>query len=92
MKMLVLAAATIAAAVSPAVAASAPATSPQGHYERSVPHQFGPRAPLEASRRIWVPTKTQVASCDCAMMKIGARDCMASMPGVGPSSSTATAG
>jgi hypothetical protein len=26
------------------------------------------------------------------MMKIGARDCMASMPGVGPSSSTAIAG
>ncbi|WP_454885859.1 hypothetical protein [Sphingomonas oryzagri] len=90
MKMLVLAAVTIAAAVSPAVAA--PPTSPQGHYEWSVPHQFGPRAPLEASRRIWVPAKTQMASCDCAMMKTDARACMASMPGVGPSPSTTTAG
>lgn len=92
MKILVLAAATIAAAVSPAVTASAPATSPQGHYEWSVPRQFGPRAPLQASRRIWVPAKTQLASCDCAMMKTDARGCMASMPGVGPSSSTTTAG
>ena len=92
MKMLVLAVATIAATVSPAVAASAPATSPQGHYEWSVPHQFGPRAPLEASRRIWIPDRTQMASCDCAMMKTSARDCAASMPGVGPSSSPAAAG
>lgn len=92
MKMLVLAAATIAVAVSPALAASAPSTSPQGHYEWSVPHQFGPRAPLEASRRIWVPGKTQIASCDCAMMNTDARGRMASMPGVGPSSSTTSAG
>lgn len=53
-----------------------------GHYEwKSVP-QYGPRAPLQGQRRVWVPDTTQVAACDCDMMKMsstGAADCMKQM-------------
>ena len=54
---------------------------PGGHYEwRQVP-QFGPKAPLTAPHRVWVPDAQQVANCDCDMMKMSAADCMMNMQG-----------
>ena len=50
-----------------------------GHYEwRQVP-QAGPKAPLTAPRRVWVPDAQQLANCDCDMMKMSAADCMMDM-------------
>lgn len=56
------------------------AKSPSGgHYEwRSVP-QFGPRATGPARKRVWVADNTQMANCDCDMMKMSPADCMKSM-------------
>ena len=52
---------------------------PGGHYEwRQVP-QFGPKAPMTAPRRVWVPDMAQMANCDCDMMKMSAVDCMMNM-------------
>ena len=65
-----------------------------GHYEwKSVP-QYGPRATGPAQRRVWVPDATQVAACDCDMMKMSSTDaaaCMKGMPGMA-SPSGASAG
>jgi len=62
-----------------AFAGQADHSQQSGHYEwKSVP-QYGPRATGPAQRRVWVPDTTQVASCDCDMMKMsstGAADCM----------------
>ncbi len=70
------------AALAAALSFSAPAwagdqtNAPQGHWEwRSAP-QFGPKAPLTAPRRVWVPDTAQMANCDCDMMKMSAADCM----------------
>lgn len=82
MKTITLSAAAIAAAFSaiaiaaPAVAQDAPGAGARGHFEwRSVP-QFGPRATGPARVRVWVPEEREMASCDCAMMKASAADCM----------------
>jgi hypothetical protein len=92
MKMLVLAAATMAAVASPAFAGIDQTASSQGHYEWSAPHQFGPRAPLQASRRIWVPDRSQMANCDCKLMKTSVADCTASMHGMASPPSAPVAG
>ncbi len=63
-----------------------------GHYEwRQVP-QFGPKAPLTAPRRVWVPDAQQAANCDCDMMKMSASDCMKGMPDMHTPSSNRPAG
>ena len=66
-----------------------------GHYEwKSVP-QYGPRATGPAQRRVWVPDATQVAACDCDMMKMSstdAADCMKQMHSMAQPSSTPSAG
>lgn len=54
-----------------------------GHYEwlsRTVP---GPnKSGIAPRQRVWVKDKTaQMASCDCAMMKADASDCMKAMHG-----------
>ena len=47
---------------------------PGGHYEwRQVP-QFGPKAPMAAPRRVWVPDTAQMAICECDMIKMSAAD------------------
>ena len=69
MKTFMLAAAAIAAAFpilsAPAFAEPDPSASPQGHYEWAVPRQFGPRAPVQAPQRVWVPDASHMTSCDC---------------------------
>src|SRR3546814_11247064 len=48
--------------------------SGSGHYEwREVP-QFGPRATGPVRKRVWVPDHSQMANCDCDMMKMSADD------------------
>lgn len=76
-----IAVAASALSIAPAFAqGEAPAR--QGHYEwRSMP-QYGPRAPLAAQRRVWVPDAPQMANCDCDMMKMSAADCMKEMHGM----------
>jgi hypothetical protein len=78
-------------AIAPA-SAQGSASSGQGHYEwRSAP-QYGPRAPLQAPRRVWVSDAAQMANCNCDMMKMSAADCMEEMHGmVMPSGSGAAA-
>ena len=52
---------------------------PGGHDEwRHVP-QIGPKAPIAAPPRVWVPDNAQMANCDCDMMKMSAADCMMNM-------------
>ncbi len=62
-----------------------------GHYEwKSVP-QYGPHATGPAQRRVWVPDATQVAACDCNMMKMSstaAADCMKQMHSMASPSTT----
>jgi hypothetical protein len=98
MKTFKIAATIVAASISaftiaPAFARDA-ANPAQGHYEWQRAPQSGPRAPLQAPRRVWVPDATQVASCDCDMMKMSgtaAASCMKGMPGIA-SPSGASAG
>lgn len=87
MKTFKIAAAVIAASISaftiaPAFAQSAASSQAQGHYEWQRATQSGPRAPLQASRRVWIPDATQVASCDCDMMKMSGIDAAACMKGM----------
>ena len=82
-------AASIAASLSilpvvPAFAQGEAPSSAQGHYEWQQAPQRGPRAPLQAPTRRWVPDTSQVADCDCGMMKMSGADaatCMKTMPG-----------
>lgn len=84
---------TVLAALAVAFAVSAPGfaqdttTSPQtGHWEWRSQPSYGPRAPLRAPVRVWVPAnaaaasgQTKSANCDCAMMHASAEnaaDCM----------------
>lgn len=70
-----LAALTLGVASTTAFAAVAHA----GHYEWRSSRQVGPRTPLAAPHRVWVPVAHQVADCDCSMMKMSAADCMMPM-------------
>lgn len=71
------------AASAPAFAQEAAPAASAGHYEWRAQPQYGPRAPLRAPVRVWVPANTagnaQSANCDCAMMHGSAEqadDCM----------------
>lgn len=90
-----MAAATISAfTFAPAFAQGNATSQGQGHYEWQQAPQHGPRAPLQGPTRVWVPDASQVASCDCGMMKMSsadASDCMktmhSAMTASGPSAS-----
>ena len=64
-------AATFTASVPAIAQVMAPAGS-AGHYEWRAQPQHGPRAPLLAPVRVWVPANAaedaKAANCDCAMM------------------------
>lgn len=76
-----MAAAASAFAVAPAFAQDG-ASRTGGHYEwRSAP-QYGPRAPMQAPKRVWVPDHAQMANCKCDMMKMSAADYMKEMHGM----------
>ncbi|WP_120252485.1 hypothetical protein [Sphingobium sp. YG1] len=85
MKTLKIAAAIVAASASaftfaPAFAQDSAASA--GHYEWRAAPQYGPRAPLQTSKRVWVPDHAQMANCNCDMMKMSAADCMKEMHGM----------
>jgi hypothetical protein len=85
-----VAASTSAFTIAPAFAQGHPAG--QGHYEWRQAAQYGPRAPLQAPKRVWVSDGAQVADCDCGMMKMSSADaatCMKGMPGMAPSGASA---
>lgn len=77
---------TVLAALAAVFTVSAPAlaqnTAPPaetGHWEWRSQPSFGPRAPLRAPVRVWVPanaaaasTEAKPANCDCAMMHASA--------------------
>lgn len=73
--------AAFAAALAGANAASAHENT-GGHWEwqsRSIP---GPnRANLPQQVRVWVKDGSEMADCDCAMMKMSVGDCMMDIPG-----------
>jgi hypothetical protein len=74
------------AAPAAAFAGQADHSQQSGHYEWKSAPQYGPRATGSAQRRVWVPDTTQVASCDCDMMKMSstdAADCMKRMHSMG---------
>ncbi len=99
MKTFKIVAAIVAASISaftiaPAFAQGDATSTAQGHYEWRQALQSGPRAPLQAPQRVWVPDATQVAARDCGMMKMSstaAASCMKGMPGMA-SPSGASAG
>ena len=81
----IVAASISAFTIAPAFARGDAISTAQGHYEWRQTPQYGPRAPLQSARRVWVPDATQVASCDCDMMKMSgtaAASCMKAMPGM----------
>ncbi|WP_223262987.1 hypothetical protein [Sphingobium sp. SCG-1] len=90
-------AAIIAASLSmftfaPAFAQSDASAAAQGHYEWRQAPQYGPRAPLQAARRVWVPDAMHMASCACDLMKMSgtaATACMKAMPGMASPSGAA---
>lgn len=84
---------TVLAAMAAVLTVSAPAfaqnTTPPaetGHWEWQSQPSYGPRAPLRAPKRVWVPAASETAAkddksgnCDCAMMHASAgkaADCM----------------
>lgn len=79
MQIPIPAAALGAALTPPLPAIAAEARSGPGHYEwRQVP-QVGPRSTGPTQKRVWVADHVQTASCDCAMMKASADECMKAM-------------
>lgn len=87
MKAFKIAAAIIAAAISAFTIAPAVAQgdASQGHYEWQQAPQYGPRAPLQAPKRVWVSDARQMADSNCEMMKTSsaaAVDCMKGTPGM----------
>lgn len=83
MKILLTFAATLAAFTS--VSAASASERLGGHYEWQNRPVYGPnKSNLPSRTRVWVKDATDMASCDCAMMrdKATAADCMA-MPSHG---------
>lgn len=78
MTKIVFAAFAAVVAVSTASASQAASQNPSqaGHWEWRSGPSYGPRAPIPASRRVWVADAAQAASCDCAMMKQASNTCM----------------
>lgn len=96
MKTFKIAATIVAASISafiiaPTLAQGHAVSSMHDHYEWRSGPQFGPRAPLRASRRVWVSKGAQVAGCDCGVMKMSSADaisCMKDMSGMASPSGT----
>lgn len=75
--------AAVAAALATASVASAH-DSVGGHWEWRTQLSSGPRATVPSRTRVWVKhDNSQMANCDCAMMKTDASGCMMDMSGKG---------
>mgnify|MGYP003644851222 CR=1 FL=1 len=69
----IVAASLSAFTAAPAFAQGEASTPAQGHYEWRQSAQYGPRAPLQSARRVWVP--------DAMTSSTAAAGCMKAMPG-----------
>ena len=76
--------AAIAAALAGASASSAH-DSAGGHWEWQTRPAFGPNKSILSSQvRVWVKDRnSEMADCNCDMMKLSAADCMMDMRGKG---------
>lgn len=74
--------AAVAAALAGASAASAHDNA-GGHWEWQSRPTFGPnKSNLPSQVRVWVKDRSsEVANCNCDMMKMSAADCMMNIPG-----------
>lgn len=75
---------TFAAAVAALASASAASArdTTGGHWEWRTQPSFGPRTTGPARALVWVKDdKSEMANCDCPMMKADASDCMMDMSG-----------
>ena len=76
MRILCVAALVAIATTSAASAANATNKTQSGHWEWRTSTGYGPRAPAQAPRRVWVSDISQAETCDCAMMKQAPDTCM----------------
>lgn len=67
--------------VSTASATAAAPINPAGHWEWQRTAQYGPRAAMTASRRVWIADPAAVAASDCGNSPkvMSSTDCMAMM-------------
>lgn len=73
--------AAVAAALATASVASAH-ESASGHWEWKTQPSFGPKSTGPSRIRVWVKgSETDMANCDCAMMKADTAGCMMDMRG-----------
>ena len=76
---------TLAAAIAALTTASASFAKPPagGHWDWQFRPTPGPsKSNLLQQVRVWIKDSgTEVAACNCAMMKVSAADCMMDMPG-----------
>lgn len=77
----ILTLAVAVAALAGASVASAHETT-DGHWEWRTQPSFGPKTTGPARVRVWVKdNKSEMANCDCPMMKADAANCMMDMSG-----------
>lgn len=77
--ILTLAAAVAALAPLSIASAHEPAN---GHWEWRMQPSFGPKSTAPSRTRVWVKDSgSDMASCDCSMMKADAANCMMDMSG-----------
>lgn len=80
----ILTLAALAAALAGTSAASAHEAAP-GHWEWRTKPSFGPKAIAPSLGRVWVKDSgSELANCDCSMMKPEATVCMMDMSAQGP--------
>lgn len=86
MKTLLSLAAAMAALASVTVASAHETTG--GHWEWRTQPSLGPKSTVPSRTRVWVRDNgSEVANCDCSMMKADASGCMMGMTGKGRTSS-----
>lgn len=82
MKIILVLAAVVATLANASVASAH--DSAGGHWEWRSQPSFGPKSIAPPRTRVWVKDGTsQMARCDCSMMKADASGCMMDMSGKG---------
>lgn len=82
MKTILTLAGAVATLATVSVASAHEATG--GHWEWRSQPSFGPKSTAPSRTRVWVKDNgSEVASCDCTMMKADAANCVMDMSGKG---------
>ncbi|RXR30790.1 hypothetical protein [Sphingobium fluviale] len=80
MKTILTLTAVVAALASASVASAHDAAG--GHWEWRAQPSFGPKSIVPSRVRVWVKDSgSEMASCDCSMMKADSANCMMGMSG-----------